>query len=360
MNFSSIPDALKDLRAGRAVIVVDDASRENEGDIVVAAEKTTPAHINFMIKHARGLVCVPMKGDRLDALGLDPMVSDNSSQFQTAFTVSVDAKNGVTTGISAQDRWRTVQSLVNPRTRPGDLSRPGHLFPLRYKEGGVLVRTGHTEAAVDLARLAGLQPAAVICEIVDEDGSMARGPRLASFAKKHRLKMVTIADLVAHRRRTEKLVRRISTEDLPTRHGRFTFHLYEDVPTGEHHAALVMGDVAGAKNVLVRVHASCFAGNVLGSTRCECGRRWDAALRRIAKEGRGVALYMHQEGKKTADCRTLPAEERGAPPGLREYGLGAQILADLGLTTVRLLTNHPQRIVALEGYGLKVLGDIPI
>ena len=358
MKFATIPEALKDMKAGRPLIVVDDPSRENEGAVVVAAGKATPESINFMIKHARGLVCVPMLGERLRSLDIDPMVAENTSLHETAFTVSVDAKKGVTTGISAQDRWRTIRLLVDPKAVPGDLSRPGHIFPLRYKDGGVLVRSGHTEAAVDLARLAGLAPAAVICEVMNDDGTMARLPELARFARRHKLKVVTISDLIAHRRRTERLVRRVSSQDLPTRHGRFTLHFYEDIPTGEHHGALVKGSISGRKDVLVRVHAACFAGDVLHGTSCDCGQMLEAAMRRVAKEGVGVVLYMHQEGRRMPGC-PIPDAKNGVA-GLREYGLGAQILSDLGLTTVKLLTNHPRKIVGLSGYGLKVTGTEPL
>ncbi len=373
MTFASIPEALQDFRKGRLVIVVDDPGRENEGDLVLAAEKVTPAAVNFMAKHARGLICVPMLGERLDRLNLAPMV-ENGAPREAAFTVSVDARRGVTTGISAHDRARTVKALIDPRTRPADLSRPGHVFPLRYKEGGVLVRSGHTEAAVDLARLSGLEPAAVICEIMNEDGTMARLPRLAAFARKHRLKVVTIQDLISYRQKHEKLVRRVVNVRLPTRHGQFQLHLYEDIPTGEHHVALVKGDVAGQKNVPVRVHSSCFTGDVLHSLRCDCGEQLGAALDQIDRAGRGVLLYMHQEGRgiglvnklhayvlQESGLDTVQANKKlGFPADLREYGIGAQILVDLGLSTVQLLTNNPKKIVGIEGYGLKVVKRVPL
>jgi 3,4-dihydroxy 2-butanone 4-phosphate synthase / GTP cyclohydrolase II len=374
MIFSSIPEALPDLRRGRFLIVVDDPGRENEGDLLIAAEKTTPAAVNFMVKHARGLVCVPMLGERLDKLRLAPMVENGGAPREAAFTVSVDARKGVTTGISAHDRARTVRALIDPVTRPADLSKPGHIFPLRYKEGGVLVRSGHTEAAVDLARLAGLYPAAVICEIMKEDGTMARLPRLIRFARDHRLKIITIRDLIEHRRRHEKLVRRVVSTKLPTAYGDFQIHLYEDVPTGEHHVALVKGQVSGQKNVLVRVHSSCFTGDVLGSMRCDCGEQLQAALAHVARAGQGVVLYMHQEGRgiglvnklhayvlQEKGLDTVEANRRlGFPPDLREYGIGAQILVDLGLSTVCLLTNNPRKIVGIEGYGLKVVKRVPL
>jgi 3,4-dihydroxy 2-butanone 4-phosphate synthase / GTP cyclohydrolase II len=374
MTFASIPDALRDIKKGRIVIVVDDPGRENEGDFVVAAEKVTPAVVNFMAKHGRGLICVPMMGERLDQLKLFPMVENGAAPREAAFTVSVDARFGVTTGISAHDRARTIRALIDPATRPADLSKPGHVFPLRYKEGGVLVRSGHTEAAVDFARLAGLQPAAVICEIMNEDGSMARLPQLLRLARKYRMKMVTIEDLIAYRRRNEKLVRRLVSAKLPTRYGAFQLHLYEDIPTGEHHVAMVKGNVEGQKNVLVRVHSSCFTGDVLHSLRCDCGEQLRGALEQINRAGRGVVLYMHQEGRgiglvnklhayvlQDKGLDTVQANARlGFPADLREYGIGAQILVNLGLSSVCLLTNNPRKIVGIEGYGLRVVKRVPL
>jgi 3,4-dihydroxy 2-butanone 4-phosphate synthase / GTP cyclohydrolase II len=361
MSFISIPEAVKIFKAGHPLIVVDDPDRENEGDIIVAADKITPAVVNLMAKEARGLICVPMLGRDLDRLGLGPMVLDGEP-LEAAFAVSVDAKKDVTTGISAHDRARTIRLLSDPKARAKDFRKPGHVFPLRYKEGGVLVRSGHTEAAVDLARMAGLKPAAVICEIMGDDGRMLRLQGLQRFARKHKLQIITIADLIAHRRRAEKLVKRVSAVDLPTRDGRFTMHVYEDVPTGEHHVALVKGPVSGATNVLVRVHSSCFVGDVLRAKRCRCGDQLEASLKQVEREGRGVVLYMHQMGRGMATaCGTLAgAAGPRSGGGLREYGLGAQILSDLGLTTVCLLTNHPRKIVGLEGYGLRVTRRVPL
>jgi len=374
VRFASVSQAIEDVRSGRMIIVVDDPGRENEGDLVCAAEKATPAIINFMATHGRGLICVPVTGERLDVLRLSPMVERPDKSREAAFTVSVDARKGVTTGISAHDRALTIRTLVQPRTRPEDLSRPGHVFPLRYKEGGVLVRAGHTEAGVDLARLAGLNPAAVICEIMKKDGTMARMPELSRFASRFRLKVLSIADLISYRRRTEKLVRRVASSEIPTAHGRFTLHLYEDAILQEYHAALVKGQVSGRRNVLVRVHSSCFTGDVLGSLRCDCGEQLRAAMGKIESAGAGVLLYMHQEGRgiglekklhsyalQDKGLDTVEANRRlGFPADLREYGIGAQILSDLGLTSIRLMTNNPRKIVGLEGYRLKVVRRVPL
>jgi 3,4-dihydroxy 2-butanone 4-phosphate synthase / GTP cyclohydrolase II len=374
MAFSSIPEAIKDIRKGRMVIVVDDPDRENEGDLICAGSKVTPEIINFMAMHGRGLICLPMLGSRLDALQIAPMVDQGQEVREAAFTVSIDAKRGVTTGVSAADRARTIQAAIHPKTKPGDLARPGHIFPLRYREGGVLVRAGHTEAAVDLAKMAGLYPAGIICEIMNEDGSMARMPQLKRFAVKHRLKMITIAALIEYRRKTERLVHRTVSAKLPTRYGTFMLHLYEDVLNREHHLAIVHGDVAGKRDVLVRVHSSCFTGDTLGSARCDCGEQLHRALERIGREERGVLLYMHQEGRGIGLANKLKAyalqdrgmdtveanEALGFKPDLRHYGIGAQILSDLGLSGIRLMTNNPRKIVGLDGYGLHVIKRVPL
>ena len=372
--FNDIPSVLADIRRGRMVVVVDDEDRENEGDLVLAAEKVTPAAVNFMAKHARGLICVPTTGDCLNQLGVEQMVAQNRDTFKTDFQVSVDAAKGITTGISAADRAQTIRILADPTATPRDLVQPGHIFPLRSKPGGVLRRAGHTEAAVDLASLAGLHPAGVICEIMNDNGTMARLPELLRFAKRHKIKICTIEDLIEYRRTSERLVERIESVRMPTDYGDFTLHLYESKVDGSQHLALVKGEISGEHGVLVRVHSECLTGDVFGSRRCDCGPQLQAAMERIEKEGCGVILYMRQEGRGIglgAKIKAYKLQEQGFdtvdanlklgfPMDLRDYGFGAQMLCDLGLKTIRLLTNNPKKVVGLQGHGLEIIEQLPI
>ena len=372
--FASIDDAVAALRAGRMIIVVDDEDRENEGDLTLAADKVTPEAINFMARYGRGLICLSMTGGRLDELEIPMAVADNTSRFETAFAVPIDVKHGTTTGISAADRAATVRAAIDSATRPGDLSRPGHVFPLRARDGGVLVRAGQTEAAVDLSRLAGLYPAGVICEIMNDDGTMARVPELQRFARRHELLMVTVADLIRYRMRHDRLVRRTAAAALPTDHGEFQVVAFESLIDGQTHVALVRGEVGDGQGVLVRVHSRCLTGDVFSSSRCDCGRQLSLAMERIAAEGRGVLLYLNQEGRgiglgnkirayelQDQGLDTVEANEHlGFKADQRDYGIGAQILGDLGVRTMRLLTNNPRKFIGLEGYGLAVQESVSL
>jgi len=372
--FATIEEAIEDIRAGKFVVVVDAPDRENEGDLTIAAEHITPAAINFMATHARGLICLCLTEERCDELGLRPMTYNNQTPFETAFTVAIEAREGVTTGISAADRAHTIQVAIDPSKGPDDLVQPGHIFPLRARPGGVLQRTGQTEASVDLARLAGLNPAGVVCEIANEDGSMARVPDLVPYCEQHGLKMITVSDLIEYRRRHEKLVERMTSVRLPTIYGEFTAVAFRETLTGKHHVALVKGEVEGRENVLVRVHSECLTGDVFHSLRCDCGEQLEQALARIGDEERGVLLYMAQEGRGIGLLNKLKAYELqengldtveanlelGFPADGREYGIGSQILHDLGLTTIRILTNNPKKITGIEAFGLKVVEQVPI
>jgi 3,4-dihydroxy 2-butanone 4-phosphate synthase/GTP cyclohydrolase II len=373
--FDSIDDVIREIRAGRIVIVTDDADRENEGDLVMAAEKATPEAVNFMATHGRGLICVPITEARAGELGLERMARENREAHKTDFTVAVDASRGISTGISAADRARTIGVLANPKAKPGDLVQPGHVFPLRAKDGGVLRRAGHTEAGVDLARLAGLQPAAVICEIMNADGTMARLPELLAFKKRHRLKLCSIRDLIAYRRRSERLVEREQVVKMPTQFGEFDLHLYRSLVDGVHHLALVKGRISPKRATLVRVHSECLTGDILGSMRCDCGSQLHDALKQIEAAGHGVVLYMrHHEGRGIgllAKIHAYKLQEQGLDtveanlklgfaPELRDYGVGAQILYDLGVRKMRFMTNNPKKVIGLEGYGLKIVEVVPL
>jgi 3,4-dihydroxy 2-butanone 4-phosphate synthase/GTP cyclohydrolase II len=374
-GFATIPEAVAAMARGEIVVVVDDEDRENEGDLIMAAEFATPEKIAFFVRHTSGVICVPLLGERLDELDVPLMVRDNTEVQRTAFTYSVDYRHGTTTGISAADRSATIKALIDPRTRPADIARPGHIFPLRYAEGGVLKRAGHTEAAVDLARMAGLAPAGVLCEIVKEDGEMARVPDLLEFCDEHGLLMISIADLIRYRRQNEKLVRRVSEARIPTQWGDFTCYVYESVLDGEQHIAMVRGAVQGESNVLVRVHSECLTGDVFGSLRCDCGIQLDAAMAAIAEDGLGVLVYLRghegrgigighkirayslqDEGRDTVDANL----DLGLPIDSREYGIGSQILVDLGITTMRLMTNNPMKYGGLEGFGLQIVDRVSI
>ena len=372
---ASVETALEAVRAGRMIIIVDDEDRENEGDLMVAAEKITPEIVNFMARHGRGLICLPLTRERLEELQLPLMVSENTARFQTAFTVSIDAKEGVSTGISARDRARTVLAAIDPATKPDDLARPGHIFPLQAAEGGVLARAGQTEASVDLSRMAGLTPAGVICEVMNEDGSMARRPELEEVSRRFGIPILTIADLIRYRMNHETLVRKLEETDLPTSHGHFRLHVYEDVIRGEHHVALVKGDVAGGDPVLVRAHSQCLTGDTFGSARCDCGEQLRLSMEMIEKEGRGVVLYiMNHEGRGIGlanKIRAYAMQDKGADtveanrklgfkPDQRDYGIGAQILVALGIRRLRLITNNPRKFIGLAGYGLEIVERMPL
>ena len=374
MPLSSIPEIIEEIKAGKFIIIVDDENRENEGDLAIAADKVTPEAINFMATHAKGLICMPIVGKRLDELRIPPMVQENTSKFTTAFAVSIEAKNRTTSGISAFDRSATVKAVIDPKTRPEDIARPGHMFPLRAREGGVLVRAGHTEAIIDLAKMAGLYPAGVICEILNPDGTMARLPQLEETAQKSGMKIVSIADLITYRRKHERLVQKVAEAKFPTIYGDFTIMAYKSTVDTDEHIAVVKGEIHNGKPVLVRVHSECVTGDVFGSLRCDCGEQVHKAMRMIADEGRGVFLYMRQEGRGIGIHNKLKAYQLqdqgldtveanialGFEPDLRDYGIGAQILADLGLHDIKLMTNNPRKIIGLESYGLTVVEIVPL